>query len=106
MFLLILQINESEDIHINDCVNIDVTQLEEIHSHIVLYDTLKNTFASVEKVMNNVNSHQIHQCGWINDRILGNCTSQNTNYGYRDTLNRLVCNDDGDRLCDPSLCTQ
>ena len=97
-----MQINQSRDIHIDDCVDIDLAQLEEIHSHIVLYDTLKNTFASVNEAMNQVGSANIHQCGWINDRILGNRDTQNMNYDrYRVTLNRLVCN--AGRRCDPSL---
>ena len=100
-----LQINQSSNITIDNCVNIDVAQLEEIHSHIVFYDTIKNTYASVNEVMNDVGSDTIHQCGWINDRILGNCSSHNTNYGYRDLLNDLIC--DSDRPCrDAQLCTQ
>lgn len=97
-----MQINQSGDIHIHDCVNIDVAQLEEIHSHIVLYDTLENTFNSVNEVMNHVGSANIQQCGWINDRILGNRDTQNMNYDhYRTILNDLVCT--RGRRCDPSL---
>ena len=97
-----MQINQSRDIHIDDCANINVAQLEEIYSNIVLFDTLKNTFDSVNEAMNHVGSANIHQCGWINDRILGNRDTQNINYdSYRTTLNNLVCT--RDRRCDPSL---
>ena len=97
------QINQSDHIDITDCVNINITQLKAIHSRLVLHDTLKSTLDTVEKALNNVKSDAAHYCGWINDRILGNCdNAQNMNYGLRDALND-ICTDE--RPCYPTLCT-
>lgn len=99
-----MQLNESEDIHIDDCTNIDLSKMEEIHSRIVLYDTLVNTFETVNEIMRNVDSKPSHYCAWINDRILGKCGDENnTNYDHRDALNRLLCSR-RTRRCDAQLC--
>ena len=48
----------------------------------------------------------------MNHRVLDNCTVQNINYGYRDTLNKLCDPDLNTSIrpinpqCDPKLCTR
>ena len=95
MCYIILQLNESADINIPDCTNIDVSKLEQLYFRMDLLDTLKTVLANVEDTMNSVAInelpiHQIFHCAWMNDRILDNCRDENSNYtNYRNTLNNL-----------------
>ena len=106
-----MQLNESPNINIPDCTNIDVNELERIYLRMDLYETLQNAFSDVRKVMNYPSIEDIHTCAWMNNRVLNNCAVQNNlNYGHRDTLNKL-CDPDSalnhivPRGCDPQLCT-
>ena len=105
--ILHTQLNGSPDIHIPDCTNIDLSQLEELYLRMDLYETLENTFTDVQNLMNGASHHDIHTCAWMNHRVLDNCAVQNMNYGHRDTLNRLcnpALNDIRPPGCDPQLC--
>ena len=107
--LIHTQLNESPDIHIPDCTNIDLSLLEEIYQRIDLYERLDNTFKNVREFLDNTQPHRIHICAWMNHRVLDDCAVQNTNYGHRDTLNKLcdpVLNNIRPFGCDPQLCTR
>jgi hypothetical protein len=106
------QLNESPDIHIPDCTNIDLPQLEEIYLRMDLYETLESTLNDVQKLLRtdmlSADTHRIHTCAWMNHRVLDNCA---VNYGHRDALN-VLCdpavahNNIRPRSCDPQLCLQ
>ena len=107
-YLIHIQLNESPDINIPDCTNIDLSLLNEIYQRIDLYERLENTFDKVREFLP-ANPHQIHTCAWMNHRVLDDCAVQNTNYGHRDTLNKLcdpALNNIRPRRCDPQLCTR
>ena len=106
------QLNESPDIHIPDCTNIDPSLLEEIYQRIDLYERIENSFNDVHEFLKETQlryqPHEIHTCAWMNHRVLDDCAVQNINYSHRDTLNKL-CNpaliDDIRPFgCDPQLC--
>ena len=102
--LIYTQLNESPDIHIPDCTNIDLSQLEELYLRMQLFETLENTFTDVKKIMNDAKVHDIYTCAWMNHRVLDNCAVQNMNSGHRDTLNMLCEPALRGPQCDPGLC--
>ena len=71
-----MQLNESETINIADCTNINLSQLEELHSNMEFYSILSNTFTAVREEVNDPISGPIHYCTWINTRIPDYCTGQ------------------------------
>ena len=99
-----LQLNESPHIHIPDCTNFDLSQLEQLYFRMDLYETLQSTYSDMRRltIPNDSAHHKIYYCAWMNDRVLEKCAEQNMYYGHRDTLN-MLCNPD--RQCDPQLCT-
>ena len=100
-----LQLNESPDINIPDCTNIDLSLLEELYLRMDLYQTLQSTLTDVRRIMNDASTHDIYTCAWMDHRILNNCaTDHNTNYDHRNTLNMLC--DDSPFCASAQLCTR
>ena len=91
----ILQVNESKDIHIPDCTNIDLSQLEEIYLRLDVYDILNQTTSVMQE---QVKKHRddCHYCTWIHNRI-----NDNDN---KDILYETLCKDSyvpRDMHCNP-----
>ena len=104
---IVLQLNESVDINLYDCTNIDITVLEALHARLVLYQTTSSTYHIVNDVMEQVGSHPVHYCAWVNDRVLNHCNYENgINSAHRDELNEHLCGTNiNDRKCRPlNLC--
>ena len=102
-----LQLNESADISLKNCSNISAVQLEEIHSRLVLYNSLSRAFATVNELMDKVDSRPIHYCAWINNRVFDDCNDRNSSspdQHLKHTLNTVLCNRDDVRNCRPELC--
>ena len=80
--------------------------MEELYFRMEIYDTLKDALTNVEETMSSLamqelSTHQIFYCAWMNDRILDNCADENNNnYDYRNILNSLCKT----RRCNPQLC--
>ena len=96
-----MQLNESVDINLYDCTNIDITVLEALQAQLVLYQMTSSTYPIVNDVMKLVGSDPVHYCAWVNDRVLNRCNYENgINSAHRDELNEHLCgtNDQGCRL--------
>ena len=81
-----MQLNESRDINIPDCTSIDVSHLEALRFRMDLYDTIKDTYDTIQENVHGIVSYRVNYCSWINNRIPGNCT-----HDYRATLNEGLC---------------
>ena len=92
----------------SNCTNVNLSHLEEIYSFRVgLYDASVSTHlaASAVSTVIPVSSHRIHYCAWMNDRILDNCSSNQTmDYVHRDTLNEICGPTPRGPPCHPQLC--
>ena len=101
-----MQLNESSDIHIYNCTDIDMEKLEEIYSRLTFYNTLRSTFETVNGLLENVDSRPVQYCAWINDRVFDNCSDRSsTNPDHLNTLNTVLCNHSDLRPCRPELCS-
>ena len=102
-----MQLNESEDINISNCADIDITELDALYVQLVLSEASRSAYRSLNELLNFVESRPIHYCAWLNDRILNNCTGYENGItsSVRDTLNDDVCGNNH-RSCSPlDLCS-
>ena len=98
-----MQLNESDDIPILDCTNIDLSQLEQLYFRMDLYDVIADTYEGIEKTIlnGNVTSNPIHYCTWMHTRINGSCMD-----GHLATLNSKLCNGTTAFDCSAKICNQ
>lgn len=82
-----MQLNESENITITDCTNINPSEVIELYSRMEFYDILKDTIQVMKEEVEKLPSGSIHSCTWINTRIPSYCTGKK-----HDILN-TICGD-------------
>ena len=70
-----MQLNESENITITDCTNINPAEVIQLYSRMEFYDILKDTIQVMKKEVK-LPSAEIHSCTWINTRIPSYCTDK------------------------------
>ena len=69
-----IQLNESANINIPDCNNIDLSQIENIYFRINLYDVIVDALRAAQKQVG-IPRDATHYCKWIANRIRGICTN-------------------------------
>ena len=90
----------------SNCTNLatDLSEVENVYSQLIFYETLDNVYSNLRKTLDNVGSDRIHYCAWISNRVLDNC-NVNRNLTLIESLSGMCMRRRGRSGCDIPLCS-